>query len=307
MPEVVLKLIFPLLLLGGLILFFWILVKRQRARKRFSPIVENMLRTPAQHLEAELDDLYEHMVLGINAIILPSTVAFLTAYSNPVAWIIAGLIALGGAWILRKTIHKSMQLRLAIDGEQYTGTELNYLMRAGAWVYHDIPYRYGNIDHLIVSTGGIFAVETKTFRKPARERELSRQSTVVFEGKQLLFPHFQTAAPLNQACRHARYVQESIVRNLGLKVPVTPVVALPGWFIDRRTRSDVWIINPKRGGTLATQVRKGVISPEHATLIANYVESVARSVPAGSKKMDPDATKYYDFWNNRRFEDRKLG
>jgi hypothetical protein len=232
---------------------------------------------------------------------------FVSSRSNVYAWIFAGIVALLGCWLLIATLSKAIKLRLAIDGEQYTGMELNQLMRSGAWVYHDIPYQYGNIDHLIVSTGGIFTVETKTFRKPAGERESSRQSQVTFDGNELVFPHFRTSAPLEQARRHAKQVQDSIRKNLGIAVPVTPVVALPGWYVERSGRADAWVINPKRGGALASQVQKSVIPSDQTALIANYIESVARSVPAGSRKMDPDATKHYDFWNNRRFEERKLG
>jgi len=89
-------------------------------------------------------------------------------------------------------------------------------------------------------------------------------------------------------------------------VAVTPVVALPGWFVHRTGSGDVWVINPKRGEALAAQVRRKVLAEEQVERIATYLESVVRSVPAGSKQMDPDAGKHYDFWNQRRHEDPKL-
>jgi hypothetical protein len=220
---------------------------------------------------------------------------------------LVALVAIYGIWLLFSTLRNAIDLRLAIDGEQYTGCELNYLMRAGAWVFHDIPYQYGNIDHIVVSTGGVFTVETKTYRKPAGERESSRQATVKCNGDSLVFPHFNTSEPLEQARRHAKHTELAIRKNLGVDVRATPVVALPGWYVERSRRSDVWIMNPKRGGALAAQVKQHVISPQDAERIANYIESAVRSVPAGSKKMDPDAHKYYDIWNKRRFEERKLG
>lgn len=36
-----------------------------------------------------------------------------------------------------------------------------------------------------------------------------------------------------------------------MDVRVTPVLAFPGWFIDRKGRSDVWVVNPKNFTYLA--------------------------------------------------------
>ncbi len=130
---------------------------------------------------------------------------------------------------------------------------------------------------------------------------------MTFDGSALKFPHFNTSGPVEQARRHVKYLQQAISQNLSIDTRVIPVIALPGWFVERTGHSDVWVINPKRGGALAAEIRKSAISVQQAELIANYVESVARSVPAGSKKMDPDASKYYDFWSKRRREERRIG
>ena len=63
----------------------------------------------------------------------------------------------------------------------------------------------------------------------------------------------------------------------------------------------------ERGGALKAQVSKNVLREEQAGLIVHYIESGVRSVPAGSKEMDPDANRHCDFWNNRCFEEKKLG
>src|SRR5690606_37340526 len=103
----------------------------------------------------------------------------------------------------------------------YTGQELNFLMRQGAWVFHDIPYKYGNIDHIVVSKGGVFVVETKAVRKPVGE-DGKRKSKVSASGGKLHFPHHVTQAPIQQAKRHAEYVSEFLVRKTGKNYPVTP-------------------------------------------------------------------------------------
>ncbi len=125
-------------------------------------------------------------------------------------------------------------------------------------------------------------------------------------GNRLHFPHFSTDQPLQQARRHARYLSDHLKQKLGLTVPVTAVVALPGWFVERASVSDVWVINPKRGNVLKSQLNKPLIRDNHLIRIANHLESVARSVKPASKKMDPDAVDNYDFWMNPRHIDPKI-
>ena len=53
-------------------------------------------------------------------------------------------------------------------------------MRRGAYVFHDVPADNFNIDHVVVSGQGIFAVETKGFTKPKRGGG-NADATVVFD------------------------------------------------------------------------------------------------------------------------------
>ena len=55
---------------------------------------------------------------------------------------------------------------LGLEGELATGEELNQLMLDGCRVFHDIPFRFGNIDHVVVSQSGVFSVNTKMLGKP---------------------------------------------------------------------------------------------------------------------------------------------
>ena len=50
---------------------------------------------------------------------------------------------------------------LGLDGELATAEELNQLMLDGCRVFHDVPIRYGNVDHVVVHRSGVYAVNTK--------------------------------------------------------------------------------------------------------------------------------------------------
>ena len=47
-----------------------------------------------------------------------------------------------------------------------TSEELNQLMLDGCRVFHDIPFPYGNIDHVVVSRSGVYSVNAKMCGKP---------------------------------------------------------------------------------------------------------------------------------------------
>lgn len=197
------------------------------------------------------------------------------------------------------------KIRLGLDGEVYTGQELNYLMQTGAFVYHDIPYKYGNIDHIVVSTGGIFVVETKAVRKPAGEDGKRQSKVSVLNGK-LCFPGFSSDAPINQAKRHAEHIRMFVRSHTDIDIPVTPVVSLPGWYITTSEVSKVLIINPKRGAALGSFVCRKLVTKEQVDIVATLIEEVARSVRANAEKFDPDADQKYDLWGDRKFEERKI-
>jgi hypothetical protein len=86
--------------------------------------------------------------------------------------IFAGIIVIGVGYfnyILRK---KAKSIELGSAGEKIAAQDLDNLKQLGCSIYHDIvikdkKYTF-NIDHIVVSNRGIFAIETKTFSKPLK-------------------------------------------------------------------------------------------------------------------------------------------
>ena len=61
---------------------------------------------------------------------------------------------------------------MARDGERDVAEYLNDLRKLDCYVLHDLPGKDFNIDHIIVSKQGVFAVETKTFSKSTEKNEI---------------------------------------------------------------------------------------------------------------------------------------
>ena len=68
------------------------------------------------------------------------------------------------------------------DGERKVAEILDALNQVGAHVLHDIPGEEGNVDHVVVSTCGIFVIETKNCSKSDKVWEMH------FDGEKIPIP-----------------------------------------------------------------------------------------------------------------------
>ena len=311
-------LIFTILIpLFGTFLFvalIFYIIHKERKKNRYSPLNEKILRSPGYSLGKQIDetsyDFFSHMVL----IIIIPLISFYSIrdFTSPIGksiLIFCTIVSL--IWLtrkLKKQFLKVRNLNLGCDGEVYAGQELNYLMREGAWVYHDIPYKYGNIDHVVLSKGGIFTVETKTIRKPGNA-DGKKDVNVKIKGEQIIFPHFQTSKPVKQAKLHTKYLKEKLHKKTGIEFPIFTVIALPGWFIDHKLndkKHGFLVINPKRGNAIKGFLQKERIPEESLEKAVQVIEDYARSVSTKTDLSDPNAKNKYDVFFNRKAEKNEL-
>ena len=301
-----------------LVTVFAVAIWQMRIRRKglFSPFTDDFFRTPGYSARKRQEEIVDQVLfLLIPMLVLPITLAGLHGrIGNTGTYLIPACIAALTFFCsirMVRLFHRAHCFGLGAEGEEYTGQELNLLMRRGAFVFHDIPYQYGNIDHVVVGHDKIFAIETKAVRKPATKRESQcRQANVRFDGKCLHFPHFSTAAPCEQARRHAKFLQQTLEKKCGACLPVVPVVALPGWFVecDKGSRaSAVMVVNPKRGRALQSWLGEELQDKTQRNRLVEHLASVACSITPASRRANPDAADHYDFWHNPRFKGRVLG
>ena len=285
-------------------------IHKMRRRGRYAPFTEKNLRLPGHTLSIEADnttlDCLFWLLVGMFTPLV-GMLSYLAAgsASGLIIFLVFSPAVVWFFWKAMRLFNEAKIKDLGCDGERYTGQELNYLMRSGAWVYHDLPYQYGNIDHMVVSTGGVFVVETKAVSKPQVGKGKKREAKVECKNGVLHFPHVSTSLPLKQAGIHAKYVEEYLQKRTGLRVQVKAVVALPGWFVEGQG-GDVMVINPKRGFALQKLVVKNVISDAGAERIASAIEEVARTVGYSTDKTDPDAGEKYDWLLNKKHQETRM-
>ena len=208
------------------------------ARKsRRSPLKDDMLRHPGQQLAREIDDLSSGLFFKL-FMLITITIAFVMLFGSTRPMSARLLLFLAFAVIvvlpfmiaLRKTSKKLFRVRLGYDGELATGEELNQLMRRGYYVFHDLVADTFNIDHIVIGPSGVYAVETKARAKPNEKGSAS--ATVKVEESILKFPKGRDEAAIQQARNQAQWLCDFLRSSVGIEVPVFPVVALPGWFVE---------------------------------------------------------------------------
>tara|TARA_R110002049_G_scaffold246873_2_gene420979 strand:+ start:344 stop:1249 length:906 start_codon:yes stop_codon:yes gene_type:complete len=286
----------PIALIASLFLFSVFLAvallkwrRNVQKRTRRSPLTSDLLRPPGQRLREQLDevgddvDIYVSMLMFLPALIYSVHVSqsyFGGAPETLTRWTFSGLLIFGGiAYCLTKLLRlqdKQDKLRIGYDAELAVGQELDQLMRQGAAVFHDFPAEKFNIDHVVISPVGVFAVETKGRAKPILEKGKAAQ--VEYDGKALKFPTWIETEPIAQAERQAKWLRNWLTSAAGEPVAVRAVLAIPGWYVKRTGRGAV---NVYSGRELETLVSKGgfdTISTDKMQRIIHQVEQRCRNI-----------------------------
>ncbi|WP_455926143.1 nuclease-related domain-containing protein [Pseudomonas putida] len=264
MNFVALIFIIACLFVPTITIYTW--VKIQERADRRTPLTDTLLRMPGDALSTKLrDTAFDLSALIFFSTIVPSIaiITLLSAWIDPekvrfdaLAMIMSIFILSGIGWSIWKTIKVMNDMRAAragLEGELATAQLLSPLLTEGWKLFHDLPGQRGNIDHVLVGPQGIFAIETK-YRSKRRSQKGKDSALVEYDGTRLRFANgaYETL-PLEQARATSTELSKMLMGKLGHSIPVTPVVALPGWFVKYTARLDskfVGVINPKSHGWL---------------------------------------------------------
>src|SRR4030042_4101560 len=194
-----------------------------------SPIKEPLLRLPGQSIDEQINRLFDEKIINYFlvafAFFLFAVVSWIQvlAQSSLNAWLfsaMAVLVITYCAFRLRQTAKEIKQLKLGRDGERAVAEQLDVLKRQGAIVFHDLVADGFNLDHVVLSSQGVFVVETKTYTKPVKG-----SPSVTFDGKTLLVNGFKPERdPITPAQAHARWLLELLRASTGKEFPVRPGV-----------------------------------------------------------------------------------
>ena len=266
----------------------WFIKRRDRRSRR--PFDE-MPKPPGWSLQEKMSDLMMDFTFRLMLGVLIGMVAWALAFSmKSYAGVLLGIGLTGssiGLLLAGRSLLNVANHRLGFLGEQVVGQILEGLSSPDLKVFHDLEVRQPgkkpwNIDHVVVARGGIFAIETKARRKPRTADGQGHK--VVFDGSILRFP--EPMKPdghgIDQARRNAVWLAEKLTNLNGERIEVNPVLVFPGWWIERKGKGSVRVVNAKELGSVIND-RKCGLTERQFLAISRQLEERCRidlSAPA---------------------------
>lgn len=256
-----------------------------------SPLKQKPLPNPGSSLDSKISSLIdEKFTPWILASVMFMWIAVLEWWRfymprDPNPWLftsISVVVFLITTWRIQKLRMALSPLRQGRDGEIAVGQFLERCREQGARVFHDIPSKNFNLDHVIIHTSGIYVIETKTISKPA-----SGEAVLIFDGNTIRCEGmFSTDNPITQVLAAKNWLsmllQESTGKRLSSQL-IRPVVVYPGWYVQvtpEAKKSSVWVLNPK---ALPDFIRYGKdqLSSEDVHLYSLHLSKYTRSYKDG--------------------------
>lgn len=227
--------------------------KKRYQQEAAAPFTALPLRPPGESLRIKIESLNDQFTEALMTLALAASVTFgMVAFAREgqkIATAVGGIILLSlvSFWSGRKLLVTQKSLwnhRLGFTGERVVGEALNQLLRDGFQVFHDLPFDGFNIDHVVVGPSGVFAIETKTRRKPLDLPGVER-ARVTYDGNSLIYPKNVTRHGLHQVELGAKTLSSWLSSATGEPTTALPVLVLPGWYVDIQGKGPVSVINEK--------------------------------------------------------------
>jgi len=273
-----------------LLLFLFLIRKYYRSQKLRLPFTRNFLRSPGQSLLKELAHRnQEIMITFVFLIIIPvytyaAYISYLYFAKKPFNVMELGLVCLLpliliciSSFKMTRHLGRRKLLRLGYDSQVAVGQDLHQLHRDGYHVYHDFPADNFTIDHIVVGSKGIFAIETKARLKPTAKNRM-QDTTVEYNGRVLRFPKGTDRQTIEKADRQANWLSEWLSSAVDEPVMVRAIVALPGWFVKRTSADGLPVVNPKQFASLFQYIQPRMLSEETMRQVIHQLERKCRDV-----------------------------
>ncbi|MFA5214532.1 nuclease-related domain-containing protein [Sulfuricurvum sp.] len=249
-----------------------------------SPLKDKPLRHAGQSIDEEINRIIEEKATPyITSSLFLLLMAAFEWYSwyfkippSPVGISILAIIFTAfTAYKITQIRSKLTNLRQGRDGEKIVGQSLENLRSHGAKILHDIKGNNFNIDHVVVSTKGIYLIETKTYSKPIKGK-----TEILFNGEQLLFNGVSYGDDvIIQIKAEKKWLSDLIEELTARKYPVQPILVFPGWFVKMQNAfsSGISALNPDNLHVFLNN-KQEVMSLEDVQLVSNHLSRYIRSL-----------------------------
>ena len=175
-----------------------------------------------------------------------------------------------------KTLMKIIKAyRKGLEGERLVGENINQLSNnSSTFIFHDIPGERFNVDHIVVSTRGIFVIETKHFDR-TKCHEFFFDGNMVYrqmkDGRRFPCPKL-----LPQMDGEARFIQSEIEKRAEIKLPVIKVAILVGSYVHSSENfKEYWLMNDTSFITAFNKCPE-ILDDSVAKLVAQHIREMVK-------------------------------
>jgi hypothetical protein len=186
--------------------------------------------------------------------------------------VVAAAAVIFAGWRIWRIRRRVQRLKQGRDCERVVGQFLERLRDGGGQVFHDVPGEGFNLDHVVISSHGIYAIETKTLSKPWPGAK------IVVEGDALsVAGQAPDRNPIKQVTAAGRWLESELKKSTGKRFFVRGVVVFPGWFVEQRgPNGEVWVLEPKALPAFIDSA-PAMISANDVALAAYHLSRYVRS------------------------------
>ena len=215
-----------------------------------------------ESLENQINLLYDKIteILIVPIVIFVATVFILMIYIGflkvellTVVFVLILLVAFSiRAFFKIKKLHRQIgYYRKGLDGERYVGSMLEKCSSNKTFIFHDIVCEKQNndkivkfnIDHVIISTKGIFTIDSKNWSLPDREYN---QADFVFKDGELIDSTGVLQKDLmGKIDSQGKWLEDKIHEWIRQRYPVYRVGIMIGAYVNNVNKdfSKFWIVN----------------------------------------------------------------
>ena len=206
----------------------------REAAQRFRDEFERISNTQSIYLSAAL----VFVVLFIAAYALRAERLY-EGYSDwqlSVFLFVLGIGAVLAVFRLARIFIARRQVRLLRDANIAIGHQLQRIADGFGRVYHDVETDAGIIDHVVVGTSGVYAVNVFA-RRPAKD------GYVILKNSSLHFHPSDDSESVVATGKCTAALEREFRRLLDHRVRVRSVIAVPGWEVHEQSSEEHLIVN----------------------------------------------------------------
>jgi hypothetical protein len=245
----------------------------------FRGVVGRDVRPRPKHILRYIGDEF---FVPLSLCILLSTQAwagyYLARVFDPTRVMVDATLALLSLMLLISRITRAIP-RLKILAEERTQsqqfpTALERAAKGSGAVYHEVRGIGFEVDHVLVTPAGIFAISIEVIHQPP-----GHEASALFDGE---FLHIEGAYALREPVARskvvARCLADVVKEWAGFSYKVRPVLIVPGWTIHRPRPlgSESWACDPSEFLTYVAKQR-AILEPSELNTIRNALGEIVRN------------------------------